>query len=144
MDHECPDGPPGNTGNAEALRRGKKFWAKLLEEGKAVEKFKAVYFDNYAKALGYAIKWQGHNCFAVNVGMVSSDVFGSRIEEYDILLPHIHNGRQWTVSLYSQNVDVSEIAKSFGGGGHKGAAGFQCDVLPWMEPKCLSPTQPER
>jgi uncharacterized protein len=41
--------------------------------------------------------------------------------------------RKWTVSLYStrDDVDCGEIAKSFGGGGHKGAAGFQCDVLPF-------------
>ena len=32
-------------------------------------------------------------------------------------------------NLYSTAVDVSEIAKSFGGGGHKGAAGFVIDKL---------------
>jgi nanoRNase/pAp phosphatase (c-di-AMP/oligoRNAs hydrolase) len=25
------------------------------------------------------------------------------------------------------------IAESFGGGGHPGAAGFQCETLPWEE-----------
>lgn len=40
---------------------------------------------------------------------------------------------KWTVSLYSTRDDVNcaDIAKSFGGGGHKGAAGFQCDEIPF-------------
>lgn len=39
--------------------------------------------------------------------------------------------KQFTVSLYSETVDVGAIAKAHGGGGHKGAAGFVCDTLPW-------------
>ena len=39
------------------------------------------------------------------------------------------------VSLYStrEDVDCGAIAKSLGGGGHKGAAGFICDELPWTK-----------
>lgn len=39
----------------------------------------------------------------------------------------------WKVSIYSTKpeIDCGAIAKSFGGGGHKGAAGFICDRLPW-------------
>lgn len=38
----------------------------------------------------------------------------------------------WSVSLYTdkEGVDVSQIAKRYGGGGHRQAAGFQCQVLP--------------
>lgn len=36
------------------------------------------------------------------------------------------------VSLRSVgDFDVSTIAKQYGGGGHKNAAGFRCKVLPW-------------
>lgn len=40
---------------------------------------------------------------------------------------------RWKVSLYStkSTIDCGAIAKAFGGGGHKGAAGFECDKLPW-------------
>jgi nanoRNase/pAp phosphatase (c-di-AMP/oligoRNAs hydrolase) len=34
---------------------------------------------------------------------------------------------QTVVTLYSDVVDVSEIARKHGGGGHRGAAGFQFD-----------------
>ena len=30
-----------------------------------------------------------------------------------------------------KNIDCSEIAKKYGGGGHKQAAGFQCKELPF-------------
>ena len=37
------------------------------------------------------------------------------------------DGKQYNFSLYNDNglVDCSLIAKQFGGGGHKGAAGFR-------------------
>ncbi len=39
---------------------------------------------------------------------------------------------RWQFSLRSRgDFDVSEVAQKFGGGGHKGAAGFDVDVLPW-------------
>lgn len=43
---------------------------------------------------------------------------------------------KWKVSLYNMTPDVNDIdlgaiAKKYGGGGHKGAAGFTCDVLPF-------------
>lgn len=42
---------------------------------------------------------------------------------------------EWQFSLRSLgDFDVSEVARKFGGGGHKNAAGFKVDVLPWEEP----------
>jgi len=40
----------------------------------------------------------------------------------------------WQFGLRSRGdapMDVSEVAKQYGGGGHQGAAGFQIDYLPW-------------
>ena len=38
----------------------------------------------------------------------------------------------WTVILYTdkEDIDLSTICKAYGGGGHKNAAGFQCQILP--------------
>jgi len=39
---------------------------------------------------------------------------------------------QWHVALYSdRGFDCGEVCKAFGGGGHKGAGGFQCATLPF-------------
>ena len=49
---------------------------------------------------------------------------------------------KWSVSLYSidPNIDCGSIAKKHGGGGHPGAAGFQCDSLPFE----LTGVRPEK
>lgn len=45
---------------------------------------------------------------------------------------HQMNNGRYKVSLRSVGIcDVSTIAERFGGGGHKNAASFHCDVLPW-------------
>ena len=132
MEHETQDAPPPNTGNRDARLRGEKWWAQLLRDGETIERYKAQSDVGVNEAIGYEVDFEGYRCFACNRARVSSDRFGDRIGRYDILLPHYHNGKQWTVSLYSESVDVSDIAKRYGGGGHKGAAGFQCPSLPWM------------
>lgn len=53
-----------------------------------------------------------------------------------LLVAYGYNGKQWKVSLYAgpaapADLDCGTIVKIFGGGGHKGAAGFYCDRLPW-------------
>lgn len=49
-------------------------------------------------------------------------------EKHDLMLGFEFTGKKWTVSLRSAkpDIDVSLIAKSRGGGGHKAAAGFEC------------------
>ena len=45
---------------------------------------------------------------------------------YDGAVSFYYDGESWNFSIYSENVvDCSIIAKQFGGGGHKGAAGFR-------------------
>ena len=48
---------------------------------------------------------------------------------------------KWTVSMYAERdicnirgFHLGEIAKEYGGGGHPGAAGFQCLELPFPLP----------
>jgi hypothetical protein len=56
------------------------------------------------------------------------------IEPYDLMIPFVRRpDKLWDVSLYSTkpDVDCGAIAKSFGGGGHLGAAGFQRKELPF-------------
>lgn len=131
MNHEIEDVP--GTGNAEAREKGKQFWRKLMEQGHTVELYKQATDDDVNKQLGYETVFHGYKCFAINRGRISSDRFGTRIKEYDILMPYYHDGTMFTVSLYSEKVDVSEIAKQYGGGGHKGASGFQCVQLPFIK-----------
>ncbi len=58
-----------------------------------------------------------------------------RPERHDVMVVFSFRKTAWKVSLYSDKPDVhcGEVAKSFGGGGHKGAAGFFVPSLPaWL------------
>jgi len=77
-----------------------------------------------------------YKCIAINKALANSMLFNSVKTDEDIMIAFHWNGSisSWMVSLYTENqdIDVSEIAEKFGGGGHKGAAGFMCDYLPFI------------
>ena len=70
-----------------------------------------------------------------NAGGFNSDLFKSVYDEnkHDLMVMFQYDGknRVWVISLYSTKpeVDCSILAKHMGGGGHKGAAGFQVEHL---------------
>jgi len=77
-----------------------------------------------------------YRVLACNTHVFNSQFFVSQWdpEKYDLMCAYaqLKDGR-WKVSIYSTKADVDcgYIAKQFGGGGHKGAAGYVCDKLPW-------------
>ena len=82
---------------------------------------------------GFTVNFEGYKGVACNAGPgINSDLFKTA-PPHDIMLPFYFTGRKYVVSIYSENpdIDCSEIAKKHGGGGHKGAAGFVCNVLPF-------------
>jgi uncharacterized protein len=49
---------------------------------------------------------------------------------------------RWQFSLRSRgDFDVSEVAKSYGGGGHRAASGFVVDALPWLPSAVPAPNE---
>ncbi|MCK9558273.1 MAG: DHHA1 domain-containing protein [Candidatus Cloacimonetes bacterium] len=106
-------------------------WQKIVEEGKAVIKYRDNYCQEMRRAFGFETTIGGQKAYALNVYRFGSQAFGSKSKKYPVCIAFISDGKQYTVSLYSETVDVSEIAKLFGGGGHKGAAGFVCEKLPF-------------
>lgn len=89
--------------------------------------------------MGDALGSQRHlRAICANKGFTNSKLFDSlwNPEKYAIMITFCRLPMRkglWTVSLYSDHLDVDcgAIAKAFGGGGHKGAAGFQCQELPF-------------
>jgi len=75
--------------------------------------------------------WNGKQVCIVNASHWMSEI-GSKLSpdcDFVVIWYFDHTRQEHRVSLRSfhENVDVSEIAKSFGGGGHKSAAGFTLD-----------------
>ena len=76
------------------------------------------------------LRWQA--CNRLGKGSQFFDSVWDR-DAFHGMLSFGWDGKQWVVGLYSDRdgVDCSAIAKAHGGGGHKGAAGFRCDELPF-------------
>ena len=101
----------------------------FIEDGKTMRIFRDGWARDYM-SLGFEVEFEGYRCFALNLGRCNSEYFKSvKEKQYDILMAFVFDGSQYSVSLYSTEVDVSEIAKKYGGGGHKKASGFQCKEL---------------
>jgi oligoribonuclease NrnB/cAMP/cGMP phosphodiesterase (DHH superfamily) len=105
----------------------------VAERGRTATRYRDNYCGELRTAFGYETTIGDNRAYALNAYRFGSQGFGEKMNEYPVCIAYIHNGRRFTVSLYSETVDVSLIAKSFGGGGHKGAAGFICDTLPWLD-----------
>lgn len=145
-DHEDPKVLPFQFGArlyVTAPERNLDFWEnwfcsfpqKVLDEGITVLRYIKQDNAKYVSACAFETELKGHRCIAVNKALANSQTFDSIWDEdkYDVMLTFSRKKGFWTISLYTtkDSVDVSAIAKELGGGGHKNAAGFTCDVLPF-------------
>lgn len=97
----------------------------MIEEGKAIEKYMEQWFENYRNSYSYESEINGIKCLVCNI-RANSLVFGDKIKDYPLVAIFVYDGEKYKYSIYSdkEDIDCSKIAESFGGGGHKGAAGF--------------------
>lgn len=109
--------------------------ADVVHKWIAAGKNMMIYRDSFAKSYcdnyGYEKEFEGLKAFVLNLGMCGSDSFKSVSDkDYDLYIGTAYNGSVWTYSLRAakENIDVSVIAKKYGGGGHKGAAGFRSET----------------
>lgn len=91
-----------------------------------VDKTNTYYREHFA----YESEIAGHKCLVVNQ-KTNSWVFGNKYSEYPICMVWVFDGERYSYSIFSGNedIDCSKIAESYGGGGHKGAAGFSSTEL---------------
>ena len=123
--------------------------ANIRNTGKVCMQYRDMYCSEMRKSFGYetlikcsVIKNGVDNlwtvdAYALNVYRFGSQAYGDLIEKYPVVIAYVHDGERYTVSLYSAREDIhcGEICSAFGGGGHKGAAGFVCDELPFVKAK---------
>lgn len=108
-----------------------------LELGSIVNKSTLAKANSLAESHAKCVDiYQGHRVCVVNCPTdLSSDV-GNILSSMDtidfaVLWKYNHPNQEYYVSLRSSNkVDVSAIAKSFGGGGHPNASGFSTKTNP--------------
>jgi nanoRNase/pAp phosphatase (c-di-AMP/oligoRNAs hydrolase) len=110
----------------------RRFFDDIITKGNTIIKYRKNWMKAYLDSKGFETELDGYKCYAVNMAMISSDDFESiDTDQYDMLIGFSFNGKKWRYSLRSDNgrVDCSKIAMKYGGGGHKGAAGFNSKEL---------------
>jgi oligoribonuclease NrnB/cAMP/cGMP phosphodiesterase (DHH superfamily) len=102
----------------------------IINNGQTIKRYIDTSNAKYLNDYGYETEIRGLKCLAVNK-KTNSWIFGDKIKEYPICMVYCFNGEKYTYSIFSQdpNVDCASIAESYGGGGHKNAAGFSSDEL---------------
>ncbi|HEY42363.1 MAG TPA: hypothetical protein G4O11_00050 [Anaerolineae bacterium] len=104
---------------------------KMIERGAVLFRARMLWIKHQIDRYGFEVIFEGHRTLAINAR--GSGEMGALIRQigYEIGYCYIEaeqNGEFKTfVTLYSDRVDVSEIARKFGGGGHEGAAGFSVE-----------------
>ena len=102
-----------------------------LRSGHQILRYKRKYAEDILKSYSWETIFEGYECLVVNTGKVTHDFFRSIETPYDMFITTIFDGGMFDVRLYSNTVDVSEIAMRYGGGGHKRAAGFRTKMFCW-------------
>ena len=101
---------------------------RLVKKGEVLREARLNNIQRQVDNYGYTVIFEGHQTLAINI-RGNGDI-GEYAEKLGYHLAYCYidnhqNGKLMTfVGLYSSKVDVSEIASKFGGGGHRGAAGF--------------------
>lgn len=112
------------------------FYENTIGRGKMILSYVAQTSARYMHSHAYEIQFEGLRTLAVNVGNVSSKFFESMYDpaKHDLVIAYSYiRGQFWGITLYSDKPEVNcaVLAKKYGGGGHKGAAGFSCKDFPF-------------
>ena len=149
-DHKNPDTVPFHNGlNSLGLSVYSHLWTKLFADdnlsytihtGKKILRYIKESTKKLADLTMYKKTWKGYTVSFINSCIIDSIFYTflprENLFECDFIVSYYRSkNREYRVSLrtYKDNIDVSEIAMSYGGGGHKSAAGFICETLPWIK-----------
>lgn len=110
---------------------------KYIDNGMLLYKYQSI--QNQSLAIRNAFVYdfetsdgQTIKCLCLNSILGNSRVFGSDFDKFPFVIKFGFDNTSWRYAIYSHensDIDVSVIAKQYGGGGHKHASGFVTDDL---------------
>lgn len=106
----------------------------IVETGRQIRDYCQRQNDDYSRSYSQTIRWEGLTFCALNIGQRGNSdlLLGGIKPEHDACFAWRWTGKEVLVSLYHisghEEHDLSEIAKRYGGGGHKGACGFRLSL----------------
>ena len=103
----------------------------MLEIGKSIMEYERKMDESKTNSYAFEREAYGLRALCINTNFMSSETMITKFDssKHDIMFGFAYNGNNWGISLRSigDKIDVSEIAKLRGGGGHSQSAGFQVD-----------------
>lgn len=101
---------------------------EMVETGSAILSWIKIRNIRLSHSMAFESEYMGYKCICANMPQGYSEFFDSvpELEKYDFMCNFFMNKKNgWNLSFYTakDNVDVSKIAATFGGGGHVRAAG---------------------
>ena len=103
----------------------------MLEIGESIMEYERKMDESKTNSYAFEREAYGLRALCINTNFMSSETMIAKFDssKHDIMIGFAYNGNNWGISLRSieGGADVSQIARERGGGGHKGAAGFQVD-----------------
>ena len=101
---------------------------RLIDKGRIAQQYDKVSNAKYCDTVAFDSELDGYKLLCVNKALGSSIIFESIWDntKYDIMCCFYRVKGTWNASFYTdkEGVDVGELAKKYGGGGHKQAAGI--------------------
>ena len=100
----------------------------VVDKGNAILSWIKIRNYRLVRNMAFESEYMGYKCICANMPQGYSEFFDSipNVENYDFMCNFMMNKKNtFNLSFYTakENVDVSKIAASFGGGGHMKAAG---------------------
>jgi len=113
---------------------GTMFVDESIDDGRLILSYERQQHAEAIRADGFPATFDGLRVLCMNRRSCGSQTFEARWNhtDFDAMLSFGYDGKKWSVSLYTDKpgVNVGEVARKRGGGGHERAAGFQCAQLP--------------
>ena len=108
-----------------------RFLRRILLEGEVCLDYEKIRNEDLCRRYSFSVMFEGYRGIALNEAKAGSRTFESVYGPYyDLMISFAFDGKSWTVLLRTdRDIDVSEIAKKYGGGGHKQAAGFVAENI---------------
>lgn len=101
--------------------------SRMAADGQAITRYESSLVDSICRN-AREIELGGHMILAANTSVLFSDVAGKLAESRPFgaaWFIRADGKTQWSLRSRDGGIDVSEIAKQRGGGGHRNAAGFE-------------------
>lgn len=114
---------------------------QYINQGNIMLKYENKLVDEIMDSNKEIVRFDGHEVYAINAPHAFASQIGNALcrEKPPMAIVWQRSGGRTEVSLRSEgDVDVSRIAKKYGGGGHKNAAGFKFNAqwdFPWQVQK---------